>query len=147
MSVDLPAPFSPTRACTSPSVTSRPTPLSAMTPGNVLTTSVRRRTKRAVVIRSGRLPVLGDVGLRDLVRGVEVRRRALHADGLLAGRGVLVERQRVAAGLLVRQPLGGRDRLAGGHAAEPVARRDRRDLERRVALVHLLVEAREAVSG
>ncbi len=33
MSVDFPAPFSPTRAWTSPGSTSRLTPLSAVTPG------------------------------------------------------------------------------------------------------------------
>src|ERR1700676_5535637 len=39
MSVDLPAPFSPTRACTSPATTSNVTPSSARTPGKVLTMS------------------------------------------------------------------------------------------------------------
>ena len=50
MSVDLPAPFSPTSACTSPSITSKVTPLRATTPGNALTTFDRRRTTRAVDI-------------------------------------------------------------------------------------------------
>src|SRR5664280_3185221 len=36
MSVDLPAPFSPRRACTCPSRTERLTPSSALTPGKVL---------------------------------------------------------------------------------------------------------------
>ncbi len=36
MSVDLPAPFSPTRASTSPSATEKPTSSSALTPGNDL---------------------------------------------------------------------------------------------------------------
>ena len=36
ISVDLPAPFSPSRTCTSPLRTSRSTPSSATTPGNVL---------------------------------------------------------------------------------------------------------------
>ena len=39
ISVDLPAPFSPTSACTSPAITSNETPSSARTPGNVLTMS------------------------------------------------------------------------------------------------------------
>src|SRR5207245_6880944 len=47
ISVDFPAPFSPTRACTSPSATSKLTPLRATTPGYVLTTSDRRRAARA----------------------------------------------------------------------------------------------------
>jgi hypothetical protein len=56
INVDLPAPFSPTSAWTSPSTTSRPTPLSATTPGYVLTTSVRRRTTRAADIRYDGFP-------------------------------------------------------------------------------------------
>src|SRR4051794_3430177 len=145
MSVDLPAPFSPTSAWTSPSTTSRPTPLRATTPGNVLTTSVRRRTTRASGMSLRRLPVLADRGLRQLVRGVEVGRGARYADRVLTADRVLEERELVRARLLVGEPLRGGDRLAGGHPAEPVARRDRRELELRVALVHLLVEARETV--
>src|ERR687896_784923 len=38
MSVDLPAPFWPSRQCTSPARTSRSTPSSARTPGKDLTT-------------------------------------------------------------------------------------------------------------
>ena len=41
-SVDLPAPFSPTSACTSPTFTSNETPSSARTPGNVFTIPVMR---------------------------------------------------------------------------------------------------------
>src|SRR5262245_48775673 len=44
MSVDLPAPFSPTRACTSPGRRSKETPLSACTPANDLRTPVRHRS-------------------------------------------------------------------------------------------------------
>ena len=44
ISVDLPAPFWPSRQCTSPARTSSCTPSSARTPGNVLTTSVSRST-------------------------------------------------------------------------------------------------------
>src|SRR5438128_638822 len=106
ISVDLPAPFSPTRAWTSPSVTSRLTPLSTMTPGNVLTTSVRRRTTRAVDMLLRGLPELGDRALRDLVRRVEVGRGALDAERRLAADRVLEERERVSAGLLVGQALG-----------------------------------------
>ena len=47
ISVDLPAPFWPSRQCTSPAATSRSTPSSARTPGNVLTTPVSRRTRSA----------------------------------------------------------------------------------------------------
>ena len=47
--VDFPAPFSPTSACTSPASTSNVTPLSATTPGNVLTTFPRRRTTEEVL--------------------------------------------------------------------------------------------------
>src|SRR5918992_3355525 len=44
MRVDLPAPFSPSSACTSPAETSRFTPESALTPGyDLLTASARRR--------------------------------------------------------------------------------------------------------
>ena len=44
ISVDLPAPFWPSRQCTSPARTSNWTPSRARTPGKVLTTSVRRST-------------------------------------------------------------------------------------------------------
>ncbi|GAA3228735.1 hypothetical protein GCM10020216_045270 [Nonomuraea helvata] len=37
MSVDFPAPFWPSRQCTSPALTSRFTPSKARTPGNCLT--------------------------------------------------------------------------------------------------------------
>ena len=43
ISVDLPAPFGPSRQCTSPSRTSKSTPWSALTPGNSFT---RSRTSR-----------------------------------------------------------------------------------------------------
>src|SRR5690606_27279836 len=42
MMVDLPAPFSPNSTCTSPGRNSKPTPSSARTPGNCLTTPSRR---------------------------------------------------------------------------------------------------------
>ena len=42
--VDLPAPFSPHRACTSPLLTSRWTPSRALTPGNVFTIESIRNT-------------------------------------------------------------------------------------------------------
>ena len=41
MTVDFPAPFSPTRPWTSPALTSMLAPSSARTPGNVLTMSRR----------------------------------------------------------------------------------------------------------
>src|SRR5689334_17134188 len=44
ISVDLPAPFWPSRQCTSPALTSRSTPSSARTPGNCLT--IPRITRR-----------------------------------------------------------------------------------------------------
>src|SRR5215208_970356 len=43
-SVDFPAPFSPTSACTSPARSSRSTPSSAVTPANRLTIRSIRRT-------------------------------------------------------------------------------------------------------
>src|SRR3954451_11530154 len=48
ISVDLPAPFGPSRQWTSPSTTSRSTPCRALTPGYSLT---RPRTSRIAVIR------------------------------------------------------------------------------------------------
>src|SRR2546422_81102 len=47
ISVDLPAPFWPSRQCTSPARTSSATPSSARTPGKVFTTSVKRRVGEA----------------------------------------------------------------------------------------------------
>src|SRR5918999_2895736 len=44
ISVDLPAPFSPSRAWTSPASTSKSTPVRACTPGYALLTSSRRRS-------------------------------------------------------------------------------------------------------
>src|ERR1700681_4556600 len=55
--VDLPAPFSPTSACTSPATTSNVTPSSARTPANVFTMS------RIVSNVSGTSPLLRGVGL------------------------------------------------------------------------------------
>src|SRR5439155_19332408 len=75
INVDLPAPFSPTRAWTSPATTSKPTPLRATTPGYVLTTSERRRTTRADDISWAlRLSVLRDRRDAQLIGGIEVRR-------------------------------------------------------------------------
>src|SRR5581483_9194885 len=139
INVDLPAPFSPTRAWTSPSSTSNETLLSATTPGNVLTTSASRRTVRADDIRL-RLPVLRDRGQRERVGRIEVRRRARVAPERLAVQRVLEERQVVLARLVVRQPLGGGDRLTSGYTSEPVPRRDRRERNAR-----LLVQAAETV--
>src|SRR3954468_399161 len=56
-SVDLPAPFSPTSACTSPAASSRSTPRSARTPANALTTppaetAAEGRSPPAAVSRS-----------------------------------------------------------------------------------------------
>ena len=45
ISVDLPAPFSPTRPCTSPASRSNDTPFSAWTPANVLTIPVTERSR------------------------------------------------------------------------------------------------------
>ncbi len=45
MSVDLPAPFSPSKACTSPRRTSNETPSLATTPGNSLRMSRISRTR------------------------------------------------------------------------------------------------------
>src|SRR5687767_8048655 len=56
MSVDLPAPFWPSRQWTSPAATSRPTPSRARTPGNVLTMPSRHSTTP-----SGSGGVIGDL--------------------------------------------------------------------------------------
>src|SRR5579863_5627595 len=78
INVDFPAPFSPTSACTSPASTSNVTPLSATTPGNVLTTSSRRRTTAGVsatALYLAALAVRRDRRDAELVVGIEVRRR------------------------------------------------------------------------
>src|SRR5450631_301949 len=55
MNVDLPAPFCPTRQCTSPARTSRSTPSSARTPGKSLTipSISRRASLTAIVCQTG----------------------------------------------------------------------------------------------
>src|SRR5205085_8428333 len=53
MSVDLPAPFSPTSACTSPRSTSTPTPSSATTPEKTLRIpSIRRSGSLVISVQS-----------------------------------------------------------------------------------------------
>ena len=58
---------------------------------------------------------------------------------------IFVNSELKAGGLVVLQPLGSRDRLARRHAADPVAARDRADLEIGVAGLLLLILAGEAV--
>src|SRR5580704_2452612 len=56
ISVDLPAPFSPTSACTSPAATSKDTPSSARTPGNDFVIAVIRSkgvSAKAMLLRVG----------------------------------------------------------------------------------------------
>src|SRR5690348_12119198 len=60
MSVDLPAPFSPTSACTSARCTSRSTPSSARTPGNVLTIPCMRSSGDSILLACVSLRVLPD---------------------------------------------------------------------------------------
>src|SRR5579875_834659 len=60
MSVDLPAPFSPTSACTSARSTSRSTPSSARTPGNVLTIPRMRSSGACIVLVCVSLRELSD---------------------------------------------------------------------------------------
>src|SRR5579884_252478 len=75
ISVDLPAPFSPTSACTSPASTSNVTPSSARTPGNDLTMSRIRSSGAAPgVLLSGVCLRVGTDGDGDL------RRRRLPAE-------------------------------------------------------------------
>src|SRR5918994_3640283 len=64
--VDFPAPFSPTRACTSPGRSSKEIPSRARTPGNRLVT---RRTSRTGACRSN-VPILPLVGLVQFLLGV-----------------------------------------------------------------------------
>src|SRR5688572_972278 len=67
ISVDLPAPFSPTRPCTSPENRSRLTPRSATTPGKNLLTLRRRTGTGAVpgsVIGAGRRLALSSSPVR-----------------------------------------------------------------------------------
>src|SRR5688572_12096040 len=74
ISVDLPAPFSPTRACTSPGSSSSPTPSSAVTPAKRLTIPSMRRTGGiAVITEAGGLtgaPRHRSVRVREVLRGV-----------------------------------------------------------------------------
>ncbi len=66
MSVDLPAPFSPSRACTSPTRTSKSTLSLATTPGKRLTIP-RISTARAVSVhldgKGPREPLMGHPGI------------------------------------------------------------------------------------
>ena len=80
ISVDLPAPFSPTSAWTSPSTTSRPTPLSATTPG-IRLDDVREAENDAGCRHAAYdgFPYFAIVRLRELVGGVEVGRGTRHA--------------------------------------------------------------------
>src|SRR5260221_7866433 len=132
MRVDLPAPFSPTRAWTSPATTSNETPRSATTPGNVLMTPDRRKTVAGAEFTRGSvgdLAPLRQVVGRDLVRQEPVRALGAVALRRLAREAVLEARQLVAVGLGVRDALEGRDRLARGDTSEPIPRRDRDHLE------------------
>ncbi len=52
MSVDLPAPFSPSRMCTSPRRREKSTPSSATTPGKVFLISRISRTGASAVLSS-----------------------------------------------------------------------------------------------
>ena len=77
ISVDLPAPFCPSRQCTSPARTSRSTPSSARTPGNVFTMPRISSRRRELVDRCGGHRSLADPLRRaeDVVAGEHGRRR------------------------------------------------------------------------
>src|SRR5690625_1501865 len=90
MNVDLPAPFSPTTAWTSPRLTVRSTSVSARTPGNVLVIRriwriggcVAMGAPRSRMGRPSRRAVVdgtGDVSESQLLRGEELR---VHQGGL-----------------------------------------------------------------
>src|SRR5581483_8999243 len=141
ISVDLPAPFSPRRACTSPSRRSKFTSSFAITPGKrfVIPRSSRRGASaiaRAILSRRGVRPPCGGPTLvasfRPLLDG---RGDALDLAGLeeleLRGDGVLDRRRHLRAPLAVadaadvraellvraalqRAPLGGLDRVVDG---------------------------------
>src|ERR1700738_943604 len=77
ISVDLPAPFSPTSAWTSPARTSNVTPSSARTPGHVLTMS-RRVSTGAGCAAAAVTALLAGVGLGEGAdRDGDLRRRRL----------------------------------------------------------------------
>ena len=76
ISVDLPAPFSPTSACTSPAPTSNETPSSARTPGNDFVIAAHLEQRRA-----GRRP--GRYLRAGFREGPD--RHAIRAGGCLAG--------------------------------------------------------------
>src|SRR5205814_2684578 len=78
MSVDSPAPFAPTRACTSPASAERSTPSSAVTPGNVFDSP--RISRNAIT--SPRLPLLRQGAGPPVVRplGLDVTRDARGRD-------------------------------------------------------------------
>src|SRR5512136_274632 len=78
ISVVLPAPFSPTRACTSPARTSRLASRTASTPGNSFRTPSRWSSGTPVFATAPSLPGEGIV-LREQPAGNQVHRRHLFA--------------------------------------------------------------------
>src|SRR6202048_2849471 len=85
ISVDLPAPFSPTSACTSPAFTSNDTPSSARTPGNVFTMP-DMRSNGAPGAAAVTLALLAGVGLG------EGAARNRYLRGRLRAREVVMDR-------------------------------------------------------
>src|SRR5436309_1093309 len=110
MSVDLPAPFSPSTTCTSPARTSRSTRSSATTPGKrLLTPRTSRRT-----LPEARLPITDQPGPRRPRRptsrsaGVRPggRARPLHVAPVEGFAGWIAERPRDTIELELPQMLG-----------------------------------------
>ena len=66
--VDLPAPFWPSRQCTSPGATSRSTPSSARTPGNSLTMPAHRAGAAARLVGRRSWRVVGAARSREISR-------------------------------------------------------------------------------
>src|SRR6516164_550480 len=124
MSVDLPAPFSPIRACTVPGLTRSETSYSAMTPGKLLLmfrASSRQRSGAAAaspcMMRSVPAEVTREVRRRDELEGHPHEAR----DFLAAGE---LQRSVDGAGALRRAVLEhGRFELAGLERRQPIGRR------------------------
>src|ERR1700730_13484602 len=147
INVDFPAPFSPKRACTSPSETSRDTSSRATTPGKVLETPFRPRTARAVIGTAlFSFAVSFQIFRRELRGNVGVRRLFRIASRHLAGERIFIDRQTVDVRLVVWQPLRGGNGLARGDAAKPRSCRHRAKLKLCITPFHLGIVAGELIA-
>src|SRR5262245_58861164 len=116
MSVDLPAPFSPTSACTSPGASARPTRSSARTPGNALTIPRASITVSASTRPAFLLPLSGGLFRVGRRTAEWVGPPASAWASVRAGQGVLGVRR-------VVRPVGDDDvGLDGGAAVEALRR-------------------------